>query len=279
MWLLPAKACERGRRHARIALIARPRPRVGRDEDFAFVGVRAMERMDISIVVARILVEELSRREVDEDRFCREAGLDPAALDDSLARLSFRTWNGIVAHALEVTNDPQLGLFVGSRTRAIALSPVVALLASCATSREAADLLVRYAPLMVEGARWKLEVRNGIASLSCELPKALVHRAYEYEACLSLAYSVMLPYLRNESPLEVCFEHDRTGPIGTYRRVFDSDARFATDENAIRGGASAYARCDRVARRAAVTGAAPRRGASEPSGSRYRGGRTCDAFE
>src|SRR5512139_2424218 len=105
--------------------------------------------MRISITIVRALVEELDRRGLDGLACFAEVGLDPSLLEDATELVDMALYARIVDAALERTADPLLGLRVGKDAPAGALHLVGHLAVACRTLREAAELFLKYTPLLL----------------------------------------------------------------------------------------------------------------------------------
>lgn len=194
--------------------------------------------MRISVLIVRALVQELNRRDVPTEEFCASVGLDPALLDDATFRMELSDYNRLVARAIEITGDPQLGLHVGARTPPAALTVFGHLVGACRTLRESSEVLFRFGPLLIEGAEWRLSERGDAVSLSFALPAELGPQlTYGAEVCMALVIGAIRPFVPNVAPLEVTFRHEPTGPLYTYERVFECPVRFGASENALTGTA------------------------------------------
>src|SRR5690606_18835845 len=65
----------------------------------------------------RILIGELAVVGVDPGQACRDAGVDPAVLDDPARPLGLRALGRILARAEDAARDPHLGLHVARAAR------------------------------------------------------------------------------------------------------------------------------------------------------------------
>jgi AraC-like DNA-binding protein len=192
--------------------------------------------MRISVLILRALVQELNRREVSTEEFCASVGLSPALLDDVTFRMPLGEYNRLVGRALAVTDDPQLGLHVGAHTPPAALTVFGHLVSSCRTLREAAEILFRFCPLLIEGAEWNLREDGDRVSLTFALPDELgSYLPYGTEVCMALVAGVIRPFIPNVTPTEITFRHQPTGPLYNYERIFECPVHFGAKADTLTG--------------------------------------------
>lgn len=106
--------------------------------------------MYVSIAIVRAILDSLRQQGVATPEFCSRIGLQPEEFSDPTHRLPVNRVDSIVRAAIAVTGDPALGLHVGESAPVGALHVVGHLLANSGSLREAIQLYVRYAPLIVE---------------------------------------------------------------------------------------------------------------------------------
>ncbi len=197
--------------------------------------------MRISILVVRALVQELERRNIAVEELCKGTSFDPRLLDDPSARIPIVDYERLIARALEITGDPQLGLHVGARTPIAALTVLGHLITSCRTLREASEMLSRYIGLVADEVHVELRESPDAVELAIDLHPAYAHRAYCLELSLALVQCVIRIFMGNQQ-FEVCFEHEAQGSLETYLEHFGSSVHFRADSNAIRGPAEVFDR-------------------------------------
>src|SRR5262249_54179553 len=115
----------------------------------------------VSIAMVRVICAELRRQGVAEAAFCELVGLDPAWLADPTRLLPVRRYDEIVRHACRVSADPDLGLHVGESAPSGGAHVVGHILYNCSSVRDAIALFIRYAPIVIEGARLALREEPG----------------------------------------------------------------------------------------------------------------------
>jgi AraC-like DNA-binding protein len=195
--------------------------------------------MQVSIFFVRVLLEELIARGIDARDFCASVNLSDEALDDPSLRIGFEHYNRIVARALALTGDAQLGLAVGARTPAVATTLLGHLVNSCRTLREAAAILFQYSSLLLEGCEWGLSESRGEVVFSYALPPEEEATAYGAELCFALLQGTLRPFIGATKPYQIELRHAPTGPSSRYAEVFGNVAiRFEADANAIVGDVS-----------------------------------------
>jgi len=189
--------------------------------------------VSISIVVVRGIAEELSRRGIDSMDLLEAVGVPSSSVDDPSARLTTDQYVAFVDLAIDRARDPSLGLHVGANAHATVHVIGHAALA-CVTLRDAAQLFLRYAPLIAESVEYTAEVRGDLAMLSYSnraLPRRTASFGAEY--ALAMLHSMLARFVPGALAREVRFRHRPLADIATYRNVFGCEVRFSANDDTL----------------------------------------------
>ncbi len=190
--------------------------------------------MQISILVARALVQELTRRRLPTEAMCRRAGIDPGRLSDAAAWIDGKVFVALLDAALDASEDPCLGLHVGARTPTSALTVVGPLVASCATLRGAASTIATFSPLLVTSATFELRDEDGTAAqtFAIDTPSTSL-RAFAADFALAMTFGVIRSYVGNARLSGVTLAHGAPPDPSAYETYFGCPVTFDAAENAV----------------------------------------------
>src|ERR1700712_3665422 len=113
--------------------------------------------MSISIIFARALLAELQGRQLDPQAALAHCGIEATRLNDLRAVMTVEESDALTCYALELTQDPGLGLTIGMNAPESMLQVLGQLLVSHSTIRSAFATLQRYSSLLDDGPSWNLE--------------------------------------------------------------------------------------------------------------------------
>jgi AraC-like DNA-binding protein len=189
-----------------------------------------------SMIMVRALAAGLVSHGVERDELFRGSALDAAALTDSRGRVALDDWNALIAHAIELTRDPGLGLSIGGNGSDHMTQIVGQLAVSCGTLREAMRMFERYRPLLGNALHFDLIEEGELAYFVCT---ALVPHPeapqFDSEMSLSLVYRVArrFAHVERDDAKEVWFTHAQPAHAARYADVFHCPIRFGRPRNAI----------------------------------------------
>ena len=119
--------------------------------------------LTLPLLYVRHLVQQVRRGGVDVGRWLAQLGLDEARLGDPSLTISYPEFERIALTAQRVTNEPALGLLVGERLLASSHGIVGYAAMNSGTTRQAIDLVERFARLRLSLLSITCEVRRGEA--------------------------------------------------------------------------------------------------------------------
>jgi AraC-like DNA-binding protein len=187
--------------------------------------------MQVSILMVRALVGALQRAGANRDRFLSLAGIDQRAIDDGELRLPVADYMRAIDAALEVSQDPALGLHMGEQARSVMFDVVGPLAEHAATLRQSIEATVRYSRLLAAGHEPELREpgeRAVIRFPSLRGDTTAVRLTAEF------AMAALLPMLRlfageGARPTQVDFAYAAPAYVAEYARIFGDIARFGQD--------------------------------------------------
>jgi AraC-like DNA-binding protein len=189
-----------------------------------------------SIVWVHALVGVLARHSIDRDELLRGSTLAPGLLADSRARVSLDQWRALVQRAMLLTQDPGLGITIGSTVPDNVYQIVGQIAAASASMREALREFQRYGALLGNVVRSDI-VEEGDRAYLVFTPLYPNPHAPQFEAemGLSLAYRLLRRYAKRETEdaQEVWFAHPAPAYAERYAEVFRCPVRFDRPRNAI----------------------------------------------
>jgi AraC-like DNA-binding protein len=189
-----------------------------------------------SIVWVHALLGVLARRGIEGDQLLRGTDILPSTLADSRARVSLSQWRSLVRRTMALTDDPGLGLTIGSTTPDNIYQLVLPIVGACRSLREALRLFDRYRPLMGNMNRFDMveEGERAYFTFAPLCPDPEIPQ-FDTELGLSLVYRVPRRYAKRDGDDadEVWFTHDQPGYAARYAEVFRCPVRFGMPRNAI----------------------------------------------
>jgi hypothetical protein len=109
-----------------------------------------------SVGVVRGLVEAIERAEVERERFAAAAGLRLDELGGAEARVSVAELQRLCALAVELSDDPLLGLHWAGWLTERMFVPVSHLIAHSKSLRQGFELLAQYLPLLCDHVAYRI---------------------------------------------------------------------------------------------------------------------------
>lgn len=191
--------------------------------------------MYVSVAIVRSVADELRRRDVPLQDFCREAGLRLEELYDACLLIRMDRYIGAMRVAGRLAHDPTFALHAGaSAPPHVHLISQIAKL--CGSMKESLAFVEKYGDLIFEGARFGLEESGDEARFTFDHPCGNWKvTASEAEGCLAFFVAVGRAFDGDQHPRRVRFAHPRRhdADIEEYRRVFRCDVEFDTGVNQI----------------------------------------------
>jgi AraC-like DNA-binding protein len=192
--------------------------------------------MFVSVIFVRAIVSELQSRGVSPAHALAGLGVRDDQLNDLRARFSYAEMDRIIDKAIELTDDPGLGLTIGSNAPESMLQLLGHLVVSCRTLRDAWGLFERYVPLVAEGMSWSLTEDSELARFTYHCPVSYVASSrFSAEYALAMVLRITRHFLpqHNEHPELVLFEHAEPPYSARYASLFRCPVKYAQPNNVL----------------------------------------------
>lgn len=198
--------------------------------------------MSVSVLMVRAFFDELQSRGYETASLLDVCGISQEQLADLRCRVDSERFAQLVERAVALSDDPAIGLSLGSRTPQSVLQIVGYLLLSSSCLRVACGHAFRYSAVLADAPRWNLAESQEEAILSFTCPvSAPQFAAIANDWALALSYRVVRYFAPpgaetlEESSIAVGVGHARPKYAQTYRRHFGcSDVRFGSKVNSLR---------------------------------------------
>lgn len=183
------------------------------------------------VVTARILNglrPFLSAKGVDFDVLMRQAGLDPAAVSDLDAFVSFEAFIALLERAAVLTGDDALGLHFAETYPLGPKGLFHFIMANAPTVRDALVARARYGRLVTNAYTTSLGRYDGVEAYVWHFPPTLGARAQftDYAVMLLVERIRLLLGDRAWMPLRVDFDHKEPRSIVEFKRALGLRLRF-----------------------------------------------------
>lgn len=165
------------------------------------------------------------------------AALDPASLADPMARIAIPALARLFDAAAAQTGNPHIGLAFGAAVRPASYSGLGYVTMTCATLRDALQLIPRFGRLVFDTGSAPAEIgesagqaRLGEAALPADEP-----------SCVGLDDAVLAGWVsfgrwisgRDEAPLRVDFRHAAPADLAPYQALFRCTLAFGQPANCL----------------------------------------------
>lgn len=179
----------------------------------------------------RTLLGLLIRQGIDADRFLEALNLSQQAVDGTENRIDISLYDRAQEIAVEMLDDPALGLHMGEQTSPSSLGVVGHMLMTAATIGEAFSLFFKYHSLISDSEPSSLEIEGPYAVLTYNYPSStpLCNRIRAEFGLVQIARMAKNVISTDIEPVEVRFEHPEPTYTEEYQRIFDAPIRFNCD--------------------------------------------------
>lgn len=178
--------------------------------------------MSISILLVRTLIQAVNHAGINTDTFLAASDFDRSQLSDAFAYIPIGVYDHLQLRAMELTNDPALGVHMAEQVPLTSLSTFGHLLLNCENLQDALGVFNRYHALVSKCEPSQLHFHGDTAILTYDFPRSQpdcnrLRADYGLCAVMHLAHlltgDVVLPSL-------VEFEHAEPAYITEYQRIF-----------------------------------------------------------
>ena len=188
----------------------------------------------LTIRAVRPLASGLAVLGCDPAPLLGSVGIDAATLGDPDARVPMRVVLSLIARAVDVTGDTNLGLHIAEHADPGSFDVHFYAMLSSPTLGAGYERVCRYQRLIHETTRVELEVQGGRATLRHQMPGGMAAPRQSAEFLLAVWVRVgRLATGTDWAPMEVRFGHPEPPDPSEHNRFFHAPVRFATGENAL----------------------------------------------
>lgn len=164
---------------------------------------------------------------------CEAANLDPALIRTPSAQITFKQLTDLYESAARLTNDPFLGLRLGSQTDARLLGMYYYLVRNSPTFGEALRRATQYNSLWTDGLAKQLQIEKSTACLIREYLDPSVSESRHYcelvsLMCFRFGQLIVGSHLKVR---EVHFQHHSPKDVSEHRRMFRAPVHFGMPAN------------------------------------------------
>lgn len=189
----------------------------------------------IAMPLIRTVLGCIMRKGLDADQFLRDLQLENAPLDDITRRIDLSVYDQVQEHAMQVLQDPALGLHMGEQTSPSHLGLLGHLLMSAPTLGDAIRQWMHFQRLVNDAEPSRLQIQNEQAVFVYQFPRSTTN-CNRIRAEFGLVQLLKLASLMMGGTLpiqEVQFEHAAPDYAREYQRIFAAPVRFGCAQTAI----------------------------------------------
>jgi len=184
--------------------------------------------MSISILLVRTLVQAVNHAGISTDTFLAASGFNRDLLNDAFAYIPIGAYDHLQLRALELTNNPALGLHMAEQVPLTSLSTFGHLLLNCENLQDALGVFNRYHALVSKCEPSQLHYHGDTAILTYDFPRSQPDcnrlRA-DYGLCAVMHLAHLLTGDVVQASL-VEFEHAAPSYAAEYQRIFHCKAQY-----------------------------------------------------
>lgn len=193
------------------------------------------KRAEISMPMIRTLLSSLMQQGIDADRFLAALGLTHQIVDGTENRIDISVYDRAQEIAVEMLDDPALGLHMGEQTNPSSLGVLGHMLMTAATIGDALKLFFKYHSLISDSEPSSIQVEGEHAILTYNFPRStpLCNRIRAEFGLVQIARMAKNVISTNMDAIEVRFAHPEPDYVDEYRRIFDAPIRFNCDNTQV----------------------------------------------
>jgi AraC-like DNA-binding protein len=178
--------------------------------------------------VVQALLEAVESAGVPRMRLLRAAELEPEQLESAGFRVPCSEVYRLCELAIDVTDDPALGLHWAEKLSGDTFNPISHMLAHSATLRQAFEALSQCRRLLTDQASYELLESGDSVTVRCVPPASasLIARRFTAEMLLTSLVRLIRSFSVHARPRRVSFEYAAPPYSEEYTRVFEGAERF-----------------------------------------------------
>ena len=193
------------------------------------------KRSEISMPMIRTLLSSLMQQGIDADRFLDALGLTHQAIDGTENRIELSVYDRAQEIAVEMLDDPALGLHMGEQTNPSSLGVLGHMLITAATIADALQLFFKYHSLISDAEPSSIHVEGKHAILTYSYPSSTplgnrIRAEFGLVQIVRMAKNVISAKM---DAVEVRFEHPEPDYVAEYQRIFSAPIHFNCDSTQV----------------------------------------------
>ncbi|WP_187260944.1 AraC family transcriptional regulator [Pontibacter beigongshangensis] len=180
------------------------------------------ETHTLSAPAVNLLLHVLRQQGQDTEALCRQAGLEPAKLQDVNGRVPVENMQALWLAAIAATQDPDLALHVGEAVNPTSAGIIAYVMMNAATLHESLLKLCQYQDIVCEAIRTSLEVLGPEAHVKLQVISSFLQNPRHALDCELVIYKNAFEALVGQQvPLQqVLFVYPRPDNIAAHERLF-----------------------------------------------------------
>jgi AraC-like DNA-binding protein len=184
--------------------------------------------LDISIFFIHRVLQYVKRSGVSPEALLERAGVALPGLGRFDLTVSEKKYSDIIAAALELTGDKQLGLHLGESTEWMDLSNLAYVMSNCRDLGASLDRAIGYMAFIGAPVELRMARMEDQSRLLCTSPQ--LSDSYKRH-CVDEVVSTFYRIIKNITPpqfipAEVCFAYPAPEDKGAYERIFACPVHF-----------------------------------------------------
>ncbi len=185
------------------------------------------------------MVNQLEGRGFPPAEVCRRARVDPGFLSRPHDRIQGSAVERMWQVGEELTGDPLLGLHLTEHYRTGAINILGYVFLNCRTVADVLERLSRFAVLLNDGLKVRIEREEGRAVVHLEavegLDNFLLRNGRQVMETMAAGVVLTLRSLSGGAfvPAQVWFRHAAAGDVSEYHRIFGTMVRFGMPEHRV----------------------------------------------
>jgi AraC-like DNA-binding protein len=188
----------------------------------------------LSMRFVQRLVALVEQTGVPRRELLRVLQIDATQLEDAEARVPSSRLFRVFELAIELTEDPAIGLHWAEGVTQSGFAPLSHLIAHAPNLRQAFESLSAFQRLLLDGSCFQLFEHDEKVTVRCpSLPRAPAHMQRCVAEMTVTSFFLMIRFFSGERPERVCFEYPAPAYRAEYARVFGRIERFRQPFNGI----------------------------------------------
>lgn len=191
-----------------------------------------MTAPEVAMPMVRALLGALRRQGIDTDAFLTALNVDAGAVNDTRYRVPLSVYDRLQESAMQILQDPALGLHMGEQTLPVTLGVMGHLLLGAPTIAQALDVFFRYHRLINNAAASELAMVGDEAVFTYRYPQSTgncnrIRAEFGMVQIVRIGQTLLGGVIPGrEFDVVIYFEHPPTAYAEEYTRIFGDKVYF-----------------------------------------------------